>query len=82
MVAGMTCEQFWNSSLGEIDMAVRAYNRRRKDDTRIAFAAARHVMSAWLGNKVPSLNRMMGATSIRGMSPDEVKARYGKQARK
>lgn len=77
--AGLTHDQFWNSTVHEVLLSTRARMRHMRDTKRLLAWAVSNIMSAWLGRKAPSVNRLMGGTSLMGMSKEQIAAHYARK---
>lgn len=79
LMAGLTHEQFWDLTLHEVTLSIRAYARTQRNNRRLLAWVQSNITGAWLGNKAPSVNRLMGNQSLMGMSNAEIKAYYDRK---
>ena len=86
LTAGLTAEQFWRATPGEVGRAIRAYGRRQKDGLDLLYmagwvSAGWNSQAVWGARRDPSLSSMLGQADpgeegIESRLSDEGKRQY------
>jgi len=79
--AGLSHDQFWDLTTHEVVLSVRAHQTNYENQKRLLAWTQSNLMRCWIGNKAPSVNRLMGKPSLKGMSNAEIKEHYRRRQR-
>lgn len=79
--AGLSHEEFWDLTMHEVLLSVKAHKRKVDRDHHTLAWLIRWVLSGWV-KKPPSINRILGRPSLMGMSREQIADHFRRKAGK
>ena len=75
LAAGLTHDEFWRLTPHEVMLSIKAHARNFRSHKLLTASIISSLMGCWVKN-APSVNKLMGATSLMGKSSKEIKEIY------